>query len=281
MANLEYSSEAKNVLNRFHRVDKIVYVEGQDDVPFWDFLFRKFSKLDIYIEEVGGKENLKSYIDEIMTGDANFLVAKDMDFDFFKSSIQNHRNIITTAGYSIENSLVQVDILSNIIKNLSLTAESKINVNEIKDWVENLEKCLKDLIILGIYNDINSCGISVIPNNADRFVKSKRSYSLCDGKIKSYIGSLNLNCDESVIVDLTNKLKSFSHLDFINGHFLISAAHRFVTIKSAQLKKATSREKIQCSNENFLALLIGAFELRFNANHPHYSYYSEKMALVA
>lgn len=53
MPSLDYSLEALNLLNAFHQVDKVVYVEGQDDVPFWEFLFKKFTNLNIYIEDVG------------------------------------------------------------------------------------------------------------------------------------------------------------------------------------------------------------------------------------
>lgn len=48
MPSLDYSLEALNLLNAFHQVDKVVYVEGQDDVPFWEFLFKKFTNLNIY-----------------------------------------------------------------------------------------------------------------------------------------------------------------------------------------------------------------------------------------
>ncbi|MDT1779800.1 hypothetical protein NLX66_010080 [Acinetobacter baumannii] len=34
MNNLEYSTDAKNILNDFYEVDKILYVEGIDDKVF-------------------------------------------------------------------------------------------------------------------------------------------------------------------------------------------------------------------------------------------------------
>ncbi|EGA69570.1 hypothetical protein VISI1226_13648 [Vibrio sinaloensis DSM 21326] len=37
-----YSAEAENIINEFHSVDVMVYVEGVDDIPFWDFIFEKF-----------------------------------------------------------------------------------------------------------------------------------------------------------------------------------------------------------------------------------------------
>lgn len=55
MPSLDYSLEALNLLNAFHQVDKVVYVEGQDDVPFWEFLFKKFTNLNIYILRMWGE----------------------------------------------------------------------------------------------------------------------------------------------------------------------------------------------------------------------------------
>ncbi len=62
MAKLEYSVGAKNVLTRFYRVDKMLYVEGDDDVPFWEFMFEKFADFNVEVQEVGGKEELRKYV---------------------------------------------------------------------------------------------------------------------------------------------------------------------------------------------------------------------------
>lgn len=37
MADLEYSIEARNILNVFYGVERVVYVEGEDDIAFGNF----------------------------------------------------------------------------------------------------------------------------------------------------------------------------------------------------------------------------------------------------
>lgn len=283
MASLEYSLEALNILNVFHQVDKVVYVEGQDDVPFWEFLFNKFTNLNIHIEEVGGKENLQLYIDKIKQESVGFIVAKDLDYSNFFDEDKKYENILTTAGYSIENTLINKSTLFYIVKKLCLLPDSKINKDDFEEWLSKTNILVGNLILLGVYNEIHRKGVCVIPSNADRFMVSKSSFLLCSEKINDYLNNINLAISDKELKDLSTRLKILceDHLDILNGHFYFSAAHRFVTLKSAKLKSSTNKDKIQCSSETFLALLMSAFECCFNNNHSHYDSYSKQFALVS
>ena len=283
MPSLDYSLEALNLLNAFHQVDKVVYVEGQDDVPFWEFLFKKFTNLNIYIEDVGGKESLQPYIEKIKNDSVDFIVAKDLDYGSFFDEEKKYKNILTTAGYSIENTLIDKKTLFYVVKKLCLLPDSKINKDEFEGWLSETNFLIKDLILLGGYNEFKGKGICVIPLNADRFMVSKNSFLLCQEKINDYLGKINLIITEEELKDLSARfdLLDENHLDILNGHFYFSAAHRFVTLKSAKLKSSTNKDKIQCSTETFLALLMSAFESCFNNNHLHYTHYSKQFASVA
>lgn len=282
MPSLDYSLDALNLLNAFHQVDKVIYVEGQDDVPFWEFLFKKFTNLKIYIEDVGGKENLKPYIKKIKHESVEFIVAKDLDYDSFLDESLKYNSILTTAGYSIENTLIDKNTLFYVVKKLSLLPDSKIEKDEFKDWLSKLNSIIKNLILFGIHNELTESGVSVVPTNADRFMVSKNSALLCSEKIDTYLEKIDLIISADELNRLLNKVNKVNkdYLDLLNGHFYFSAAHRFVTLKSAELKSSTKAEKIQCSMDTFLALLMSAFENCFNSEHIHYVHYREQFSLV-
>lgn len=283
MAELEYSVEAKNVLNSFYGTEKVVFVEGQDDIPFWEFLFKKFTNLKVYVDEVGGKLNLQNYINEIIEESADFFVAKDSDYDCIISDNIQHPYILKTLGYSIENTMISKDVLFHVVKNLCLLPESKINKDEFQDWLVFLDSATSKLILLSIFNEINQSGISIIPKSSDRFMVSKKNAFICDHKINEYLEQCNFELsvkDREKIIEKIHKL-NLKYLDLLNGHFFLSAAHRFVTLKSAKLKDSTAKEKIQCSFEAFYALLISAFMVSFDESHPHYAHYQAQFSLVA
>lgn len=62
-ATLVHHSSAINVLNKFYDdCDFVIFVEGDDDYPFWDNIFKRKKKYSYKIIPVNGKENLKPYI---------------------------------------------------------------------------------------------------------------------------------------------------------------------------------------------------------------------------
>lgn len=66
---LFHSNRAINVTHQFYDKKFMLYVEGDDDVVFWDEHFRKYMPVEFYeIEQVHGKENLGRYIEGIKTG---------------------------------------------------------------------------------------------------------------------------------------------------------------------------------------------------------------------
>ena len=61
----EYSTEALNVLRYFHDSEIIIFVEGDDDILFWDVISNKAGLLGVKIESAGGKNELLKKIDKI------------------------------------------------------------------------------------------------------------------------------------------------------------------------------------------------------------------------
>lgn len=277
MDELVHSDGAMNVLNQFYEVDKMVYVEGDDDVIFWERVFEKIADFDVEIESVGGKPNLSEYIESITTNNVDYLVAMDSDFDVFLGETE-HANIIRTCGYSIENTLVFEKSIFRIVKNISRLPKKKLSEDLCKKWVEDLSSSLKTLTLLSVINEVGKKGVKVIPNAADDLMASKNSFDLCDEKIEKHIQTFSFQAAENELIEIDQMITSLNlcYTDVVKGHFLFSAAMRFIKIQVKQLgKKAAIPTDMLFSN------FIEVFDNTFDDEHPHYSHYKTKIGLVS
>lgn len=105
MSDTIYSADAINVLNKFHRCEQLIYVEGEDDILFWDTLFQCCGIEEYKIEPKDGVEELNKYINKLETEELNIIIATDSDYYIFNKHPPKNRRIIRTIGYSIENTL--------------------------------------------------------------------------------------------------------------------------------------------------------------------------------
>ena len=96
MDDFYHSDDADNVTHMFYDADVMVYVEGQDDLPFWDLIFNFFD-YQVEVQDVGGSKELKKYTEKIKNGELNAIVACDSDFEVLKGE-SAHKNIIRTYG---------------------------------------------------------------------------------------------------------------------------------------------------------------------------------------
>lgn len=269
MAELNYSIDARNVLNRFHGVEKIVYVEGDDDIVFWEVIFEKLSSIKVKIEGSGGKEALKRNIQDIIDGKAEFYVAIDSDFDIF-SNHESHKNIFRTFGYSMENTIISDITLQKLISTVARLPKSPELIEACSNWIEKTELSLKPAVQADIVNRLKSLGHHVIPDNCDRFLTSRKSSNFCAKKINHHVNGLNIKIENTEYSSILKTLETNNLLwrDVIRGHFLISAAFRFV--KSLIEKYKSS---ISISRDMFFSSLLLAFEASFQKNHRQYEYY--------
>ncbi|CNH75968.1 DUF4435 domain-containing protein [Yersinia enterocolitica] len=278
MADLVYSDEAENVLNFFYQTDYMVYVEGPDDIPFWEAIFKKFPSITVEIQDVGGCNELIPYIERITSNKISALVACDSDLKIFGNDFLYSPKIIRTYGYSIENSFINEKSLARVLKSLGrISARDMQNVN-IHEWISNFNEKVSRLIYLDIYNYVNSKGVSVVGDNAERFMKSKSSFEVCDIKLDQFINSLPLDFIELDIEMMKQiVLEKEVPLSFwLRGHFLFSAAQKFVSCYLQNIGK-----KISLSNDAFYSNLIIAFESLFNDTHEQYDFYKNQIECVA
>ena len=269
MAELEYSTEARNILNQFYGVENIVYVEGEDDIAFWEHLFEKLAGIRIKAEEAGGKDKLQVRIEEIREGSANYFVAMDSDFDWLLD-VESHPQIFSTFGYSMENTIISDSSLQRLISRVAKVSKHQVDKEKCQEWLSNLEAEVHSLVLADAVNRQQNLSLTVISDNCDRFLVSKNSCNLSSKKITSHLGNLSISIEDEFRDEFEAKMdaRGLNVVDVLRGHFLISAAFRFVKEYVAELKTV-----ISISREMLFGSLMLAFEASFDANHRHYEYY--------
>ncbi|MCP3683097.1 MAG: DUF4435 domain-containing protein [bacterium] len=269
MAELSYSNDAENVLNKFYGVDTIVYVEGTDDVPFWEYIFEIFADYSVEINDVGGLPEVKKFINKIEAGEIKAVVACDADFSYSRH-FSKHHNVLRSYGHSIENSMICQKTIKKVIRSIGRVPMRNIDDSNIANWFEKLADSTKDLVIHDIANHIRNEGKSVAGDNCSRFMKSSKSSEICPIKIEKHLADIDLKMTKR----LENKIiKSIAEsdrteADFLRGHFLFSASLKYVISEIRKFGK-----KVAISNDSFFGALFIAFEAVFNSTHSHYNYY--------
>jgi hypothetical protein len=227
MDSLEYSIDALDAKGLFYNKCLTVFVEGKDDVLFWDYLF-KIAEVSAHIEDVGGDKEIEKYIVDILDNDASFLVACDNDHNDFIETKINHPQIIRTYGYSIENSMYNFDKIEDIISKLS---RQRVGVkNVIEKWAEDFSNQVYELLKYDIANHKYKKGVAVFGDSCVRFLKSNSSHKLSKEKINQYIGSIKDKFEDFEIQEVERLLntseKEFWYL--IKGHFLTNATMNLI-----------------------------------------------------
>jgi len=269
MDDFYHSEDANNIVHLFYDADAMVYVEGEDDVPFWEVIFDCLFNYRVEIQEVGGSKELEKYIEKMNLGKLQGIIACDSDFEVLKNDSSNS-NIIRTYGYSIENTFICPLTILKVVRSIGKIGAKNIPTQELDEWLSYFHQTMKDLVIYDVYNELNTLGISIVGDNCSRFLKSKASYEICENKVNEFIEGVDFSVSQSDVDNITNIIgeipRDFS--DFIRGHFLFSAVSKFVSVV---IKKINS--KISLSNEALFGALLLAFENNFNNKHKHYSYY--------
>jgi hypothetical protein len=273
--SLQYSTEALNVQHLFYRVDLIAYVEGEDDVVFWDRIFSQFTTRDIEFLPVGSSTTLDKYIENIISGSLNAVAARDSDYLTLTGKTCDHPRVIYTYGYSIENSLLTADSVYEICR--VSTRGRHVQKSRCEEWLKEFSEGLKTLLILDLANEIESAGIEVLGNNCSLFMLNQHSDELVGEKVKGHIAKIEAHINE---VSKNLAISAFqdnndSILRWLRGHLLISGIQKFI---SNRLKELGRKDNI--SFELLFTNAIHQFYSSFNQNHPHFSHYETAIQSV-
>lgn len=259
---LTHSAPAISITHEFYNTQVMVYVEGDDDIPFWDELFKKIVPDGFYtIEQVGGKSNLRNCINAIKRGDiTNVIVACDSDYNRIlydnTSTLYNNPLIIMTQGHSIENTMFCPRTVAKYIKNVLKTTTDYYPLT--KTWYEQFCSLSLKLLPYDILNqeefenNDDSNKKKVYNERFHRLQDDSNPTMLSENKIEVLISKIKSNYKESDIIDIENRIAVDSREPryIIQGHFLEIAVMNYIreTIKKAK--------KVSLSNEAIFTSFI-------------------------
>ncbi len=260
--SLQHSNPAISITHEFYDTRVMVYVEGDDDIPFWDELLRKRVPETFYtIEQVNGKNNLKCYIDGVLNGTiTNVVVACDSDYNniLMNQTAEFYSNplIIRTYGHSIENTMFCPKAVAKYIRNI--VRKTNDYYPEIKAWYDSF--CLMSLQLLP-YDILNQEEFNQVDIDTKKKVFNERFHRLLDEtnkikldqhKIEELISRIKVNYKDSDVEYINNRILS-DHREpryIIQGHFIEIAIMNLIreTIKQ--------EKKVALSNEAIFASFI-------------------------
>lgn len=227
--NLFYSSEALKAKSIFYGKKAMVYVEGCEDVNFWDPYFER----DYFeIESVNGCQNLVSYIKKLEAGETSFIVACDADYNCYGAPTYTSSLIVTTYGHSIENMMYCPYNINEVVRRLSATTND--SVEKIKEWYKTFVKSAHPLLLREISNQTsiaNDNKPKIFGKGSAYFCKKDKSYELDDQTINSYCEDNKKYYPQEVLDKAETAIKEDPREErqLIQGHFYTHAVRQFIT----------------------------------------------------
>lgn len=233
--SLEHSFEGLSVLNQFYETSVTLYVEGDDDIPFWNSLFKKFAPKDFYeMEQTHGKEGLQRYIDGIKNGQLqNVIVACDSDYScILQDSNTAYPLIVTTYGHSIENSMFCKPMLIDYLSRL--TTSTKDYTEDVEHWTSAIENDAYKLLQIDILNEQKPNGKSCkcLTMGFPRFSDGKGK--LIQAKINEVVRAAEQIFTAEEFEEAKGKVDSVVKPLFkiLQGHFVGGAVNEFLHEKA-------------------------------------------------
>lgn len=270
MTDWSYSNEALDVRNEFLGVKAIIYVEGDDDILFWQEIFSRVTDEEFEIESVGGSNELDEYIEKINSNQLNSIIAA-RDADFLSLFQKNNINpkVLHTYGYSIENSLYEQRAITQLARLWSKS--QKITEAEIKTWLKEFSADISPLVHLDVANYLSKKGLETLGDNCSRYTVNNKSEKICKIKVQNAVKKIEPFIPPQYIALAEKEIGNTATkvITHIRGHFLATAAHRYIVQKAKSLDK-----KAAISAESLYAAAISVFtNMLNNLKHPHTNYY--------
>ena len=189
MSDFEYSVDALNTKPLFYGARFTIYVEGDDDVLFWNTIFSTIENCKFHIEPLGGSNELDEYINKIQSNELEAIAARDADYLAYTNKKVMHDRVVYTYGYSIENSLYTADSIHALTKlwckDLGLKEDACLN------WLNTFSNKIRTLLAIDILNAATGTGVfrsfAIIALNS---WKARHHPNLCLNKIEVKINEI-------------------------------------------------------------------------------------------
>ncbi|MDD2034506.1 DUF4435 domain-containing protein [Pseudomonas sp. 39167] len=271
MADFDYSDDALNVIGAFYSAERMLYVEGDDDVVFWEYMLGKFGRREFKVQSTDGVKELNKYIKKIAANEINSSAARDADFTEIVGVNCYSPRVARTYGHSIENTIISAAVICKIIRSHGRVPGRLVDEEHCENWLMGFYRDFEDLVIYDAANEVAGLGISVLGMNCTKYMKGKLSCIPDEAKISGKLQELNERKElvekaETVRKAIARSARECCH--FIRGHFLSSAALKYVnnTIKRAGSAKNASADA-------FFSSAVIAFETVFDDDHPELDHY--------
>lgn len=227
MASLIYSSNALNVLSYFYGGKKVVYVEGQDDLPFWNKIFLLFNLPSVEIKHSGGIQELKKIEESVRNAAANVYIARDTDYEVILGLLAEHPRILRTLGHSIENSLYSPQNIAKAIAMHSRTQEFDHNL--VLQWIESFAKTFEKAIALDITNESLGAGHKVLGDNSCPYLNSNgKACSPNQLRLNELVTRIQAYLPQAKVTEVEAAMVGLPLRYIIRGHFLTNAVINFI-----------------------------------------------------
>lgn len=268
MPDLSYSDDALNVRNAFFGAKAIIYVEGDDDVLFWQEVFSKVTDEPFEVESLGGAQALDEHIAKIASGQLEGIAARDADFLPILGKCNPSPRVVYTFGYSIENSLYTSAALTQLVR---LWCKSpKVAPAACAQWLTQLVSTVEPLVLLDAANAISGSGVATVGDNCSRYMTSSTSAMVCPTKVSSAASAITHKVPPSAVATVSTSIgaKPEEVLTHLRGHFLASAVHRYIVTNAKSFGR-----KVSVSAESLYAAAIVQFSRSLDSDHPHRNHY--------
>lgn len=223
---LPYSESALKVKAAFYNKKAMVYVEGTDDIIFWEQFFDK----SVYkVEDVGGCGNFKSYIQRLNNGEKSFVVAGDLDYSPYLSNPCNSKLYITTYSHSIENIMYCPHNINHAVQRLA--RDSRIDsIEEIESFYNRFIKGIEKLLILDAANNVFNKGVRIFGDTCYRFLDKNNLPEIDVNKVEEFYNEKVKEFEEQEIQSIEALLMAEQRPKrlLVKGHFLTEAIRLWI-----------------------------------------------------
>lgn len=242
-----YSTRALNTLHEFHDCICMMFVEGQDDVIFWETICECAQVTGVRIESVGGRTQLEERIRKIAVEGACVIVACDADYFAVLKNGSEHPQIVRTHGYSIENTMYCASSLNRFARKL---ARSRADFTlAAQDWIDRFCADSRRLLVYDIANERYGKGVSILGDTCSRFLVSKRADTLSPALIETFLQSLNGIFSEAELEQCERLVSGVPHAlpALIKGHFLTLGAMNWIKRQMPKQNQSISLDHLYTS----------------------------------
>jgi len=239
-------------LHLFHRNQYVVIVEGEDHKPFWSKIFPKEVRGNrLKLISVGSCEEVKKYLEEIITNNAYFIVAIDSDYRLLMEKLNSHTRVLETGYHSIENLMLCPATIASVIREHSCNVEYENS--EVEAWLCHFDEKVRLLMTADYVVELNNLGLQCRGDNCCRFLVKQHIPEFDAVKIELFIQKLGIA--EEDIQDTINKLERYVPRFHARGHFFFSAVLCFV---NNEVKKIRCNKK-PIPYESFRTITLNLF----------------------